>query len=42
MLIIEKKDILILGKGPTQRLGNNTLAAKKEHALNFSEQHQNK
>ena len=39
MLIIKKVDILILGKGPTQRLDNTKLTAGKEAATNFSEQH---
>ena len=34
-----KKDILILGKVPMQGLDDTTLTAKKEYAINFSEQH---
>ena len=34
----EKKDILILCKGPTKGLNNTTLTAEKEYAINFSEQ----
>ena len=30
--------ILILGKGPTQGLDNNTLTAENEYVINFSEQ----
>ena len=37
MLII-KKDILILGKGPTQGLGNTNLTADAEYSINFKEQ----
>ena len=33
-----KKDILIIHRGPTQRLDNFTLTAEKENAINFSEQ----
>ena len=33
-----KKNILILGKGPTQRLDDITMTAEKEYATNFSEQ----
>ena len=36
---IRKKYILLLGKGPAQRLDDTTLAAKKEYAINFREQH---
>ena len=36
---IRKNHILLLGKGPTQGLNNTTLAAKKEYAINFREQH---
>ena len=36
---IRKKYILFLGKGPTQRLDDTTLAAKKEYAIHFREQH---
>ena len=34
----KKKDILILGKGPTQGLDNTTLAAEKEYSINCTEQ----
>ena len=37
----KKKDILILGKGPTDGLHDTTLTAEKEYSLNFTEQ-QNK
>ena len=37
MLIIEKKYILILGKGPTQELDDNTLTAENEYSINFTE-----
>ena len=30
------KDILILGKGPAQRLGNTTLTAEAQYLINFS------
>ena len=30
------KDILILGKGPTQRLGEHSLTAEKMYSINFS------
>ena len=32
----KKKDILTLGKGPTQRLGNTTLTAEKMYSPNFT------
>ena len=32
----KKKDILILGEGPTQRLDGITLAAEKKYSINFS------
>ena len=35
MLIIRKKDILILGKGPTQGL-EHTLTAEKMYSINFT------
>ena len=31
-----KKDILILGKGPTQGLNDTTLTAKAQYSINFS------
>ena len=34
-----KKEILILGKGPTQGLDDTTLTAEKEYAINFSGQY---
>ena len=37
MLITRKKKILILGKGPTQRLREHTLAAEKMYSINFTE-----
>ena len=33
----KKIDILILGKGPTQRLDGTTLTAKKLYSINFTE-----
>ena len=33
---IKKKDILILGKGPTQVLDDTTLTAEKKYAINFT------
>ena len=33
----QKKDILILGEGPTQRLDNTTLAAEKMYSISFTE-----
>ena len=38
MLII-KKDILILGEGPTQNSDGTTLITEKKYALNFTEHH---
>ena len=35
----EKKDILILGKDPTDGLDDNMLTAEKERSINFTEQH---
>ena len=35
-LITTKKDILILGKGPTQQLNGTTLAAERKYSINFS------
>ena len=32
----ENKDILILGKGPTQGLSNTTLTIEAEYSINFS------
>ena len=37
----KRKDILILGKGPTQGLDYTKLTAEKEYSINFTEQ-QNK
>ena len=34
----KKKDILILGEGPTQGLEDTILTAKKKYSINFSEQ----
>ena len=31
------KDILVLGKGPTQGLGEHSLTAKKMHSVNFTD-----
>ena len=33
----KKKDILILGEGPTQELDNTTLIAEKKYSINFTE-----
>ena len=30
------KDILILGRGPTQRLGESSLTAEKMYSINFT------
>ena len=35
----KKKDILILGKSPTDGLDDITLAAEKEYSVNFTERH---
>ena len=32
----KKKDILILGKGPTQGLGKHSLSAEKMYSVNFT------
>ena len=32
----KRKDILILGKGPTQGLGENSLTAEKMYSINFT------
>ena len=32
----KRKDILILGKGPRQRLDDTTLTAETQHSINFS------
>ena len=37
-MIIENKEIFIIGKGPTQGLENTKMTAEKEYAINFSEQ----
>ena len=36
ILIIRKKDILILGIGPTQRLDNTALSVEAQYSINFS------
>ena len=36
ILTTRKKDILILGKGPTQRLDSTNLTAEAENSINFS------
>ena len=36
MLIIRKKYILILGKGPIQGLGEHSLTAEKMYSINFT------
>ena len=33
----KRKDILVLGKGPTQGLGEHSLTAEKMHSVNFTE-----
>ena len=33
----KKKDILILGEGPTHRLDDTTLTAEKKYSINFRE-----
>ena len=33
----KRKDILILGEGPTQGLDDTTLAAKAKHPINFTQ-----
>ena len=33
----KRKDILILGKGPTQRLDSTTLTAERNYFINFTE-----
>ena len=38
MLIINKNDILILGKGPTQGLDGTTLSVEAEFSINYTEQ----
>ena len=35
-MIIRKKDILILGRGPTQGLGEHSLTAEKMYSINFT------
>ena len=37
MLITRKKDISILGEGPTQRLDDTRLTAEKKYSINFTE-----
>ena len=37
-MLILKKGILILGKGPKQRLDDATLTAEAEYSISFSEQ----
>ena len=36
-MIIRKKDILILGRGPTQGLGEHSLTAEKMYPINFTQ-----
>ena len=38
MLIIAKKDMLFLGKIPTERLDDTTVTAEAEYSINFNEQ----
>ena len=35
---IKRKDILILGKGPTQGLGGHSLTAEKMYSINFTKE----
>ena len=35
------KDILILGKGPTQKLAEHSLTAEKMHSVNFTDHRKN-
>ena len=37
MLLIIKKDILLFGKGPIQRLDDTILTAEAEYSINFNE-----
>ena len=37
----EKKDILILGEGLTQRLGDTALTTEKNYSINFTENNYN-
>ena len=37
----KKKDIIILGKGPTQRLGEHSLTVEKMYLINFTENKKN-
>ena len=37
MLLIIKKDILLFGKGPMQRLDDTILTAEAEYSINFNE-----
>ena len=37
-ILIIKRDILILGKGPTQGLNDTTSTVEPEHFMNFTEQ----
>ena len=37
----KKKDILILGVGPTQALDGSTLTVEKKYSLNFTENNKN-
>ena len=37
MLIIRKKDILIIGEGPTQESDDTTLTAKAKYPINFTQ-----
>ena len=36
MLIIKKKDNVVLGEGPTQRLDNATITAELKDCINFA------
>ena len=37
----KKKDILIIGEGPTQRLDGTKLTAVKKHSISFTENNKN-
>ena len=38
-VVDEKKDILVLGKSPTQGLDDTSFTAEKEYLISFTEQH---
>ena len=41
MLITKKKDILVLGEGPTQGLDNTTITPEVKYPINFTESKKN-